>query len=105
MASASDESLRSRIIGLLTSGLATDVYPRADSHEQVQRLVCDLRLAGDDLEAKLKLAGFTSYPIEHAGITQLCETCMYYKVHQRFCELPELNVPVEPDWSCKLWRI
>jgi hypothetical protein len=26
-------------------------------------------------------------------------------VHRRFCELPELMLPVEPQWSCRLWRI
>jgi hypothetical protein len=30
---------------------------------------------------------------------------MYYQVHRRFCELPELMVPVEPGWSCRLWRL
>jgi hypothetical protein len=30
---------------------------------------------------------------------------MYYKVHRRYCELPELDFPVEPEWSCRLWRI
>ena len=38
-------------------------------------------------------------------IEQACETCMYYKVHRRYCELPELELPVEPEWSCRLWRI
>lgn len=100
-----DEGLRSEITDLLTSGFVTNVFPRADSHEQVQQLVSDLRLAGNDLKAKLRIAGFTLHPIEHGGISQLCETCMYYKVHRRFCELPELDVPVEAGWSCSLWRI
>jgi hypothetical protein len=30
---------------------------------------------------------------------------MYYLLHRKFCELPELALPVEPTWSCKLWRI
>jgi hypothetical protein len=51
------------------------------------------------------IAGFTLEPIEHGGLEQPCETCMYYVVHRRFCELPELNLPVEPQWSCRLWRI
>ncbi|MES5481834.1 hypothetical protein QMZ05_03685 [Bradyrhizobium sp. INPA03-11B] len=105
MAAVSDDGLRSEIAHLLTSGFVTDVFPRADSHERVQQLVSDLRLAGDDLKSKLRIAGFTSYPIMQHDICQLCETCMYYKVHRRFCELPELNLPVEPDWSCRLWRI
>jgi hypothetical protein len=105
MVAVNDEALRSEITNLLASGFVTNAFPRADSHEQVQQLVSDLRLAGNDLKAKLRIAGFTLYPVEHGGISQLCETCMYYKVHQRFCELPELDLPVEPGWSCSLWRI
>lgn len=105
MSAGSDQDLRGQIVTLLNSGLATDVFPRADTHEDVQEFVNELRAAGNDLKSKLRLAGFTLYPVDHGGIEQLCETCMYYKVHRRYCELPELNVPVEPDWSCRLWRI
>jgi hypothetical protein len=34
-----------------------------------------------------------------------CQECMYYLVHRKWCDLPELFVPVEPDWYCRLWRI
>jgi hypothetical protein len=61
--------------------------------------------AGDDLVAKLVIAGFTDHTIEVEDMQQPCETCMYYKVHARFCDLPELQLPVEPEWSCRLWRI
>jgi hypothetical protein len=30
---------------------------------------------------------------------------MYYMVHSKCCDLPELALPVEPDWWCRLWRI
>jgi hypothetical protein len=101
----SDERLRGQIRSLLESGLRTEVFPRADTHEEVQSIVNRLRSAGNDLETKLVIGGFSLQPITHGDIEQPCETCMYYKVHQRFCELPELNVPVEPQWSCRLWRI
>jgi hypothetical protein len=61
--------------------------------------------AGNDLEKKLVIAGFTDHTIETEDMPQPCETCMYYKVHARFCDLPELMLPVEPEWSCRLWRI
>ena len=49
--------------------------------------------------------GFTDHTIEVEDIEQPCDTCMYYLVHRKFCELPELMLPVEPEWSCRLWRI
>ncbi len=102
---AEDTRVRERIRALLADGLQTEVTPRADAHEEVLDVVRRLQNAGDDLEAKLVISGFTAFPIEHDGIEQACETCMYYKVHRRFCELPELMLPAEPDWSCRLWRI
>lgn len=105
MAAATDLDLREEIRGLLAGGLATEVFPRADTAEETAAIVARLRAAGDDLTAKLVVGGFTLHTVEHGGIEQPCETCMYYLVHRRFCELPELNLPVEPEWSCRLWRI
>lgn len=101
----SDERVRNEIQLLLKDGLKTEVFPRADSHEEVQSIVSRVKTAGSDLKTKLMIGGFTLHPIVHEDIEQLCETCMYYKVHRRYCELPELDVPVEPQWSCRLWRI
>lgn len=100
-----DEHERQEISALLASGLETEVFPRADTHEDVQGIIARLRSAGGDLKAKLVIAGFTDYAVEHGGLEQPCETCMYYLVHRRYCELPELDCPVEPQWSCRLWRI
>lgn len=102
---ASDDAERAEIERLLSSGLATEVRPRADTHEQVQELVTRLRTSDGSLAARLVIGGFTLKPVEHGGLEQACETCMYYAVHRRFCELPELAVAVEPQWSCRLWRI
>ncbi|MGO4682401.1 hypothetical protein [Hyphomicrobium sp. 2TAF46] len=101
----SDDQRREDIRSLLASGLETEVFPRADTHEEVQAIIARLREVGSDLKAKLAIAGFTGHTIEHGGIEQPCETCMYYLVHRRYCELPELDCPVEPEWSCRLWRI
>jgi hypothetical protein len=104
--SAEDDALRDRIAALLKGGLETEVFPRAETSEMVNEIVARLKTeAGDDLERKLVIAGFTDHVVEADGIEQPCETCMYYLVHRRFCELPELMLPVEPDWSCRLWRI
>jgi hypothetical protein len=102
---ADDAIMLEDIRSQLGAGLKTEVFPRADTPEEVQAITARLRGADGNLTEKLKIAGFTLQPIEHGGIEQPCETCMYYLVHRRFCELPELALPVEPDWSCRLWRI
>ncbi|MDJ0942222.1 MAG: hypothetical protein QNJ30_02070 [Kiloniellales bacterium] len=103
---AEDEALRDEIAAKLKSGLETEVWPRAETSEMVNEVVARLRReAGEDLTAKLVIAGVTGHPIEADDIEQPCETCMYYLVHRGFCELPELMIPVAPEWSCRLWRI
>jgi len=99
-----DDKRREEIKILLAAGLNAEVFPRADTHEQVQEIVARLQ-ANKDLKSRLAIGGFTLAPIMHEGIEQACETCMHYKVHRRYCELPELELPVEPEWSCRLWRI
>jgi hypothetical protein len=82
------------------------VTPRADDDAAVQKVIARLRqLAPEDDEGRLKIAGFTDQVYDHEGLEQACEACMYFLVHRRFCELPELMLPVEPHWSCRLWRI
>lgn len=103
--SSDADAKREHIIELLSSGLGTEVYPRADTHEQVQAIVKRLQVEGRDLKGKLVIAGFSIVPVEHNEIEQACQTCMYYLVRRRHCALPELDLPVEPDWSCRLWRI
>jgi hypothetical protein len=106
----SDEDERRSLEMLLESGLATQFKERAYTSEAVNRIVGQLQqLRPDDYAGKLRVAGFTAVPYEpegdEAGIMQSCETCMYYLSRRQFCELPELHLPVRPQWSCRLWRI
>jgi hypothetical protein len=100
-----DETQRRRIAGLLAGGLATDWQIRADDSERFQAVVAALHASDGELAAKLAIAGFTDHPVLHADIDQACESCMYYLVHRRWCALPELELPVLPQWSCNVWRI
>ena len=99
------DARRGQIRSLLSSGLGTEAYPRPDTHEQVQELVRRLQEASKDLPTKLILGGFTLSPVHHHDLVQSCRSCMYYLIRRRHCALPELNLPVEPEWSCRLWRI
>lgn len=103
---ANDDAARERIAARLGAGLRTEAGPRCDSAEEVQVVVRRLKaLATDDIDGRLVIGGFTDHPVLHEEIEQACESCMYYLVHRRYCELPELDLPVEPQWSCRLWRI
>ena len=101
----SDSELRSRIETTLAKGLKTESMPRADSDEAIMEITARLQAAEGHLEDKLVISGFTLNPVRHGGFDQPCETCIYYLVHLKWCDLPELDLPVEADWSCRLWRI
>lgn len=104
--STDDDALRAEIGRRLSGGLKTQSHPRAETSEMVNEIVARLKTeADDDLDAKLVIAGFTDHTITADGLEQPCETCMYYLIHRKFCNLPELLLPVEPEWSCRLWRI
>ena len=104
MSTQNDDSLRGRIAGMLAAGLVTQTEPFPESNREFSRLLDKLAaLPKDDLKAKLVVSGFTDQPY---GPDQMrCQECMYYLVHRKWCDLPELAVPVEADWWCRLWRI
>lgn len=101
--------LRLKLLTLLDSGLETQWQDRAQSSEGVNAVVARLQqLEPTDYPGKLITAGFTPDPYvspEEGDIDQSCATCMYFERHRQFCDLPELKLPVMPEWSCVLWRI
>ncbi len=106
----SDDALRARVDGLLSGGLQTEWMDRAYTSDQVIAVCRRLQsLAADEVTHKLVIAGFSPKPYvapdDEDGIEQSCATCMYFERHRAFCALPELMLPVEPQWSCVLWRI
>lgn len=105
-----DDALRVRIGERLRAGLQTQCTPRAYSSEAIAAVCQRLQsFPQEDLEAKLVTAGFTPKPWvdenDTDGIEQSCATCMYFERHRAYCDLPELDLPVESQWSCILWRI
>jgi hypothetical protein len=103
----SDDVLRDKLGKMLADGLETDWQNRAYDSAAVAKVVGQLeKLSHDDWKQKLIIGGFTDYPYgEDTDISQSCETCMYYLKHRKYCELPSLDCPVEPEWSCIVWRI
>ena len=106
----SDDSLRARIGQFLINGRPTEWRGRAYTADEVVAVCRQLQdLKVDDVESRLITAGFTAVPHvdpdDADGIEQSCATCMYFERHRKFCALPELMLPAEPQWSCILWRI
>jgi hypothetical protein len=104
MSGTDRESIRKTIAETLANGLETRTEPFPNTDREFADILIELRkLEPDDLEGKLVVGGFTDRP--YGPDKQRCMECMYYLVHRRWCDLPELAVPVEPDWWCRLWRI
>jgi hypothetical protein len=99
-----ESTLRARIAKMLEEGLKTETEPFPETDREFAALLVQLRdLDPEDLEARIVVGGFTDKPY---GPDQMrCQECMYYLVHRKWCDLPELAVPVEPNWWCRLWRI
>ncbi|QCI80562.1 hypothetical protein E6W36_10940 [Hankyongella ginsenosidimutans] len=88
----------------LNEGLVTKVAPFPETDRQFSAILDELReLDPDDLRAKLVISGWLLRP--HGPDEMRCQECMYYLVHRRWCDLPELSLPAEPEWWCRLWRI
>ncbi|MBU2805595.1 hypothetical protein HF668_10645 [Acidithiobacillus ferridurans] len=101
-----DAPIRARLEKLLLAGLPTEAEPRAYDLEMQQSVLTRLqKIPAEDIAERIATAGFTLHPYASEGIEEACETCMYFLSHRQFCALPELMLPVRPEWSCRLWRI
>jgi hypothetical protein len=102
-----DDALREKLGKMLVEGLETDWKTRAYDSQAVSKVIGQLeQLDHDNWEQKLIVGGFTNFPYgEGEEIEQSCATCMYYLKHRKYCELPSLDCPVEPEWSCIVWRV
>ncbi|MDO8414060.1 MAG: hypothetical protein Q7S51_09765 [Gallionellaceae bacterium] len=98
--------LRLRIGVLLEGGLQTMLEPFPRTHIEFQAILDELgRLDREDVISRLDIGGFAPRPVDIDGTIQRCQECIYYLPHRKWCDLPELPVPVEPDWWCRLWKV
>ena len=99
-----DEALLKIIADMMAAGLETRTEPFPENEKVFGAILDELRhLPPGDLKSKLVISGFIDRP--SGPDQQRCMECMYYLVHRKWCDLPELAVPVEPHWWCRLWRI
>jgi hypothetical protein len=104
MDSRDRDSLLETIAKMLAGGLKTQTEPFPETDREFADILTQLRqLDPSDLEGKLVIGGFVDHP--YGPDRQRCMECMYFLVHRRWCDLPELAVPVDPEWWCRLWRI
>ena len=97
-------SLLEKISEMLAAGLETEVEPFPATEKEFYEIQARLRvLPPDDLKSKLVIGGFLAHP--YGPENWRCADCIYYLANRRWCDLPELAVPVEPDWYCRLWRM
>ncbi|MCB1034954.1 MAG: hypothetical protein KDD47_14095 [Acidobacteria bacterium] len=97
------ETLR-RMAKMMEDGLETMTEPFPANAVEFAKILDELRaLAPDDLEGRLVIGGFVDHP--YGPEQQRCQECIYFLVHRKWCDLPELSVPVEPHWWCRLWKI
>jgi hypothetical protein len=96
--------MRRTIADMLESGLETQVEPFPQTEKEFGQIIDELRgLDPTDLEGKLVIGGFRNRPY---GPDRLrCMECINFLVNRKWCDLPELMLPAEPEWYCRLWRI
>ncbi len=103
---ALNDCLRRFIGALLEGGLPTQVTPFPETDVEFQAIVKELRkLEDDDLIARLDIGGFAPHGIGDGEDLQQCQECIYYLPHRKWCDIPELPLPVEPHWWCRLWKM
>jgi hypothetical protein len=89
---------------MLESGLQTQVEPFPESEKEFIGIVNELRnLDPADIAGKLVIAGFVDHPYGPGKLR--CMECINFLVNRKWCDLPELALPVKHDWYCRLWRI
>ena len=112
MTDDTDDAARAQITKSLSDGRQAHGHTQGQTHtgpvpetdEAFARIRAELQaLTPDDVDGKVRLSGLADHP---SGSEQRrCRECMYFLLHRRWCDMPELRLPVEPDWHCLLWRI
>ena len=101
---AENETKLRAVESLLAGGLATRTEPVPADDSAFGEILAELRqVERDDVARKLVIGGFTLQP--HGADQQCCRSCMYYLTNRKWCDLPELSLPVKAGWWCRLWRI
>lgn len=103
---ATDDTVRAWADGLLAFGIDPILEPFPRTQNEFLAIVEELRsLHEHDLIGRLRIGGFTNYSIGEGEDIQRCQECIYYHPNRKWCDLPELPIPVEAHWWCRLWKL
>jgi len=104
MGNTPEAALLRDIDDLLARGLRTQIEPIPETDREWDEILVELRAVDvGDVKQKLVIGGFLNHPV---GEDQhCCMNCMYFLTHRKWCDLPELSLPVKAGWWCRLWRI
>ena len=103
---AAEDMLRGVLGKMLSSGMQTQMEPFPQTDVEFEHILQDLRaLSEQDLDQRLILGGFADHEVDGRDGAMRCRECIYYLPHRRWCDLPELPLPVEADWYCRLWKL
>jgi hypothetical protein len=100
------ETVRLWVDGLLNYGVKSTMSPFPETQAEFLSIVKDLRqLHPNDLLGRLDIGGFANHAVGEGEDLQRCQECIYYLPNGRWCDLPELPIPVEAHWWCRLWKM
>ena len=103
---ATDDTVRVWADGLLQFGIDAILEPFPKTQHEFLAIVEELRaLHENDLIGRLRIGGFTNYSMGQGEDIQRCKECIYYHPNRRWCDLPELPIPVDAHWWCRLWKL
>jgi hypothetical protein len=106
MRTTETETVRVWVDGLLRYGVKSTKEPFPRNQQEFLGIVRELRKLDDnDLLGRLDIGGFANEPVGEGEDLQRCQECIYYLPNSRWCDLPELPVPVEGHWWCRLWKM
>lgn len=92
------------IRGLLAAGIDGPDRPMPHSKQEFEEVLASMRrFDPNDVKGILAMAGLRNHPAGQAQ--RRCLECTYFLPTYSWCDLPELSMPVEPYWSCRLWSI
>jgi hypothetical protein len=101
-----NDVVRLWVDGLLNYPIETAMEPFPRTQNEFLGIVDELgELPRNDLLNRLIVGGFANHAVGSGEEQQRCQECIYYLPHSKWCDLPELPIPVEPHWWCRLWKM